>query len=90
LQDFLLGRPSARREEAQGHSTLIFASSKRKSWKVNKALEGNAWVRKITLDESFTTDHLSQFVELWVKLQGVHLNEEVADDISWKLTANGQ
>jgi hypothetical protein len=69
---------------------LIFASSKRKSWKVNKALEGNAWVRKITLDESFTTDHLSQFVELWVKLQGVHLNEEVADDISWKLTANGQ
>ncbi|KAK1604703.1 hypothetical protein QYE76_028376 [Lolium multiflorum] len=69
---------------------LIFASSKRKSWKVNKALESNAWVRKITLDESFTTDHLSQFVELWVELQGVHLNEEDADDISWKLTANGQ
>jgi hypothetical protein len=47
-------------------------------------------VRMIILDESFTMDHLSQFVGLWVKPQGVHLHEEVADDISWKLTANGQ
>jgi hypothetical protein len=74
----------------KGIAPLIFASSKRKSWNVNKVLEDNAWVRMINLDESFTTDHLSQFVGLWVKLQGVHLHEEVADDISWKLTANGQ
>jgi hypothetical protein len=69
---------------------LIFATLKRKSWKVNKALEDNAWAQKINLDESFALEHLSQLLELWAKLQGVHLNEEVEDDISWKLTAIGK
>jgi hypothetical protein len=69
---------------------LIFASSKRKAWNVKKALEDNAWVRMINLDESFTMDHLTQFVALWIKLQDVHLHDEAPDDISWKLTANGQ
>jgi hypothetical protein len=69
---------------------LIFATLKRKSCKVNKVLEDNAWVQKINLDESFTLEHLSQFLELWAKLQAVHLNEEVEDHISWKLTAIGK
>jgi hypothetical protein len=31
-----------------------------------------------------------QFVQLWAIIQNVHLNEEVKDDIIWKLVGNGQ
>jgi hypothetical protein len=53
-------------------------------------LKDNDWVGRITLDENFSMAHLHQFVHLWVKVQEVHLTEEIEDDISWKLTANGQ
>jgi hypothetical protein len=43
---------------------LIFSSSKRKNWKVTQALHGNAWVDKVDLEQDFTMEHLSQFVEL--------------------------
>jgi hypothetical protein len=69
---------------------LTFACSKRKFWKVNIAMEANAWVGKIILDENFTIDHLFQFINLWAKLQEVHLIEEIEDTISWRLTSNGQ
>jgi hypothetical protein len=58
--------------------------------KVCDALNGNAWVHKITLDEDFSMDHLLQFVELWSLLLHVHLDDQVEDSISWNLTANGQ
>jgi hypothetical protein len=35
-------------------------------------------------------DHFSQFIELWIVLDGVNLVENVEDIISWKLTNNGQ
>jgi hypothetical protein len=44
---------------------LIFASSKRKNWKVAQALNGNAWISKVDLEKGFSMDHLSQFVDLW-------------------------
>jgi hypothetical protein len=69
---------------------LIYNISKRKSWKVCDALNGNAWVHKITLDEDFSMDHLLQFVELWSLLLHVHLDDQVEDSISWNLTANWQ
>jgi hypothetical protein len=69
---------------------LIYNISKRKSWKVCDALNGNAWVHKITLDQNFSMDHLLQFVELWSLLLHVHLDDQVEDSISWNLTANGQ
>jgi hypothetical protein len=69
---------------------LIFVASKRKNWKVSQALCDDAWISKITLDNSFTEEHLSQFVDLWALISNVNLDPEVEDDISWKLTPNGQ
>jgi hypothetical protein len=68
---------------------LIFAISKRKSWKVNQAMKDNAWVGKFKLDDGFSLQHLHQFVQLWVALQNVQLHENVEDDIIWRLTASG-
>jgi hypothetical protein len=68
---------------------LIFASSKRKNWKVAQALHENAWVNKVDFGEDFTFEHLSQFIELWSLIQNFHLNENVEDEISWKLTESG-
>jgi hypothetical protein len=57
---------------------------------VRKALHDNAWVWKIVLDENFTMAHLHQFVNLWVLTNELQLIEEMKDDISWNLTADGQ
>jgi hypothetical protein len=53
-------------------------------------MKENAWIRKITLDDNFTVEHLRKFAILWDCLQKVHLLEDVEDDITWNLTANGQ
>jgi hypothetical protein len=68
---------------------LIFASSKRKNWKVAHALQNNAWVHKVGLGDGFSFEHLSQFVELWGLIQNFHLNDNIEDDITWKLTESG-
>jgi hypothetical protein len=69
---------------------LIFAISGRKTWKVAQAMKDNAWVGMIKLDGNFTMDHFNQFVELWNLLQEVHIDENAEDEITWRLTANGQ
>jgi hypothetical protein len=69
---------------------LIFASSKRKNWKVAQALNGNTWVSKVDLEQGFSMDHLSQFVDLWGLINNFQLDEDEDDDITWKLTSNGQ
>jgi hypothetical protein len=68
----------------------MYVSSKRKNWKVYQVLHDGAWVRKIDLERDFTLEQLSQFVELWSLAARVNINEDVDDDIVWKLTANGQ
>jgi hypothetical protein len=45
---------------------------------------------EIIFDDNFTKDQLSQFLKLLVKFQNVQLDDEVDDDISQKLSANGQ
>ncbi|KAK1609538.1 hypothetical protein QYE76_033211 [Lolium multiflorum] len=68
---------------------LIFDASKRKRWNVNLALNGNAWVNMIKLDNDFTMAHFSQFLDLWTLCQGVQLHDDLDDDIRWNLTASG-
>jgi hypothetical protein len=67
---------------------LIFEISKRKNWVVSKALHDNSWVEKIDLEKSFTIHHFNQFLELWMLLSTVQLNELVDDDITWSPMAN--
>jgi hypothetical protein len=42
------------------------------------------------LEGPFSEIHLSQFIELWILINNVHLQLDVEDSIIWKLTANGQ
>jgi hypothetical protein len=68
----------------------IFELCKRKNWKVAQALHEDVWIKKLATEATLSIDHLTQFVQLWALIQGVHLNEDVEDDIIWKLTGNGQ
>jgi hypothetical protein len=67
---------------------LIFASPKRKYWKVAQALHEDAWVGKIDLERTFTVEHLTQFIDLWVLIDNVHLDKNVENDIVWRLVAS--
>jgi hypothetical protein len=49
-----------------------------------------AWIAKIEGTTYFNYEHVVQFVNLWTKIQIIHLAEEFEDDISWTLTADGQ
>jgi hypothetical protein len=69
---------------------LIYALSKRKNWKVSQAMDEDAWVEKIDLGCPFTMEHFSQYVELWSLIANVHLDQETEDDITWRLTLNGE
>jgi hypothetical protein len=68
----------------------IFELCKRKKWTVSQALHHDEWIRKLSTEATISIDHLTQFVLLWSLTKDVVLHEEVEDDISWKLTANGQ
>jgi hypothetical protein len=69
---------------------LIYAASKRKKWKVAQALHQNAWIQKIDFDQDFSFLHLSQFIELSSLIDNFQLQANIEDDISWRLTENGQ
>jgi hypothetical protein len=47
-------------------------------------------LKKINFEANFTFEHLSQFIDLWIILQSVTLNDGVEDSIRWNLTTNGQ
>jgi hypothetical protein len=68
----------------------IFDICKRKKWMVAQALRNDDWVSKLSDSATIYIEHLTEFVQLWALVQRVHLEEGVDDDISWKLTSNGQ
>jgi hypothetical protein len=67
-----------------------FDASKYKKWTVAKALHEDSWISNIKIESLVTWEHIVQFVELWAKINNVHLEIGVEDSIVWKLTANGQ
>jgi hypothetical protein len=69
---------------------LIYEVFKRKYWKVHQALFDNNWVKKIDLEKVINFQQLEKFVELWVLIRNVHLNEATEDDILLRLMANGE
>jgi hypothetical protein len=58
---------------------LIFVISMRISGEDTQAMKYNERVRKIMFDKNFTMGHLTQFIDLWARLQDVHLVEDVED-----------
>jgi hypothetical protein len=67
---------------------LIFKVSKRKNKTVRDALDGQNWVADIAV-ETFTVEHMEQYIRLWDLIANVNLNPEAEDAITWTLTPNG-
>jgi hypothetical protein len=42
----------------------IFEFCKRKNWTVSQALLEKAWIEKISIEPSFSLEHLMQFMDL--------------------------
>jgi hypothetical protein len=68
---------------------LIFQISSHKKSKVAQAMKNNIWTSRIALGNNFTLEHLSQCAHLWGLLQNVDLQDDVEDNITWRLMANG-
>ena len=69
---------------------LIYKISTRKNWNVKQALHEDGWISKINLNAALTMDHIHQYISLWIQLRQVNLQDDVADDIVWRLTTNGE
>jgi hypothetical protein len=67
---------------------MIFEVSKRKNRCVQDALAGNKWIADIVVD-TFTIEHISQFITLAGLLHDIIPTPGTEDTISWTLTPNG-
>jgi hypothetical protein len=67
---------------------LIFKASRRKNRTVQEALADHNWVSDIVVD-TFSVEHLEQYVRLWNLLAEVQLDPDSEDSITWSLTPNG-
>ena len=67
---------------------MIFKASRRKNRTVRDALEGQNWVADINV-ESFTVDHLEQYVCLWDLPSAVQLSPGTVDSIILTMSPNG-
>jgi hypothetical protein len=67
---------------------LIFLASKRKNQTVRDTLDGQNWVADIAV-ETFTVEHMEQYIRLWDLIGNVNLTPEAEDAITWTLTPNG-
>jgi hypothetical protein len=45
---------------------------------------------KLSTEATISIEHLTQFVQLWALIRNVQLNDDLDDDIRWKLTSNGE
>jgi hypothetical protein len=43
---------------------LIYEASRRKNWSVHDALQDEAWIRQINLENGLTAAHIQQFIDL--------------------------
>jgi hypothetical protein len=68
----------------------IFELCKRKKWTVAQVLQDNEWITKLSTEATISIEHLIQFLQFWALIRNVQLNDELEDDISWKLTSNGE
>lgn len=67
----------------------IFALSKCKAASVAHALTNDAWIRRIDTHRGFSLEAIQQFINLWTKIQEVHLEGGTEDAIRWKFTGDG-
>ena len=66
---------------------LCYRLAWRKNKTVAQSMQQNTWMR--VLQRISTSEELYQFVDLWKKLQSIHLTPH-PDLITWRFTANGE
>ena len=52
-------------------------------------MEGNYWTSQVNTQDGLSLEHIVQFTRLWEMLQGVQLNADAPDSITWKLSKDG-
>jgi hypothetical protein len=60
---------------------LIFSAYKTKKWSIKKAMDNDAWIGKININEAFSLNHATQYGVLWRQLSHVQLENGVEVDI---------
>ena len=68
------------------HSWLdghLFELVKRKNKSVAQELSNNAWIEALR-NKVTTSTQIEEFVSLWIRIQHIHLQPDVADSITWK------
>ncbi|KAJ1266718.1 hypothetical protein BS78_08G173700 [Paspalum vaginatum] len=66
----------------------LFAKSKRKNIKVQKALIGNRWISLISPVSGAT--EIKEFVGLWEAIHEIHIKNDGVDEIRWCWTSDGE
>ena len=67
----------------------LFQLVRRKNRTVSQELRNGNWIRSLRAHVTTTTTQLQEFIGLWIRLQGVQLQSDVQDTITWKWTADG-
>jgi hypothetical protein len=61
----------------------LFKLVKRKNKSVAQELSNNAWIEALR-NKITTSTQIEEFVSLWIRIQHIHLQPDVADSITWK------
>jgi mannosylglycoprotein endo-beta-mannosidase len=71
---------------------LAYAVSKKKRITLQEGLENDAWIEDLNLNGNtpFTVDLIDQLVALWDATQGILLDQNEPDQITWKLSVHGE
>jgi hypothetical protein len=75
-------------EAPKNHAPHMFELVRRKNRSVQQELHNGRWMHYLR-NRVNTTEHMEEFVSLWIRIQAVHLPPCVRDSIIWRWTANG-
>lgn len=71
---------------------LVYAISKKRGKSLREGIENDTWIEDLKLNgnTTFTVDLIRQLVSLWSATQGILLNQDEPDHITWKLSNHGE
>jgi hypothetical protein len=64
----------------------IFAIATRKNLAVHKAYLHEFWIAKLNTSADISLNQINEFVDLWMRVNEVHLVEGTPDCMIWKIT----
>jgi len=68
----------------------VFSISRRKNRSLRAALLNSNWVRDLNFHNAhFSPAHFREYCDLWHQVSQTRLHQDIPDNITWKLTADG-